>query len=190
MSFSFRNETIALRAFEPEDVPALQAYLNHPDLVGRRYIPWAFPEIFPLSRKQVEGVYNRWAEEENETHLAVVSRQSQELIGHAEADWGWDPHCPSVSLVIAPDHQRQGYGSAVINLLLRYLYETTPAHNVSCWVTDWNEPGRRFLRVHGFRESGRMRRAGIRQGRYFDVIIMDILRPEWEQRMEAGVYAS
>ncbi len=36
----FAGEAVALRPFEPDDVPALAAYLNQPELAGCRYIPW------------------------------------------------------------------------------------------------------------------------------------------------------
>ena len=175
----FQGATVVLRPFEPDDVPALQTILNHPDLTGRRYIPWKFPDVAPLSRKQVEGIVQKWGEEAKEYHLAVLRRESGELIGHCECDWGWDPHCPSVSVVIAPEHQRQGFGSEVLDLLLRYLFENTPAHNISLWMDDWNEAARRFAARHGFSEIGGMRRVGMREGRYFDLVIADILRPEW-----------
>ena len=179
-SFLFQTVRIFLRPFEPGDLPALQAYLNHPELAGRRYIPWSFPEELPLSTKQVEGIYNKWCEGENESHLAVVSQDKQELIGHTQLDWDWDPHCPFVAVLIAPSHQRQGYGSEVLRLLLRYLFENTPAHNVHSWMADWNQAARRFAQEHGFRESGRSRHEGLRQGRYFDAVLVDILHPEWQ----------
>jgi RimJ/RimL family protein N-acetyltransferase len=186
MSLAFQGKLVTLRAFEPEDVPTLHTYLSHPDLIGRRYIPWESSEIFPLSRNQVEGIYSSWADEKKGIHLAVVLSESQELVGHAECDWGWDPHCPSISLVIAPAHQRKGYGSEVLNLLLRYLFEHTQAHNVSCWIADWNQAGRLFMEEHGFQECGRMRRVGIHEGKYFDFIITDLLRREWEQTEKGG----
>jgi RimJ/RimL family protein N-acetyltransferase len=55
-----------------------------------------------------------------------------------------------------------------------------PAHSLSCWVAEWNLEARAFLRRHGFQESARMRRAGIYQGAYFEMVVMDLLRPEWE----------
>ena len=179
-SFLFQTERIFLRPFEPADLPALQAYLNHPELAGRRYIPWSFPEDLPLSAKQAEGIYNKWCEGENVSHLAVISQDKQEIIGHTELDWGWDPHCPFVAVLIAPSHQRQGYGSEVLRLLLRHLFENTPAHNVHSWMADWNQAARRFAQEHGFRESGRSRHEGLRQGKYFDAVLVDILRPEWQ----------
>lgn len=177
---AFHGDAITLRPFEPSDVAALAFYLNHPDLSGRRYIPWGFPELAPLSHGQVEAITQKWAKTEAGLQLAVILRETEELVGHAGCDWEWDPHCPDVSLVIAPAHQQQGYGSEVLHLLLGYLFRNTVAHNVSGWIADWNRAGLQFAARHGFRECGRSRRAGVQQGRYFDMVVVDLLRPEWE----------
>jgi RimJ/RimL family protein N-acetyltransferase len=181
-NYPFQAEHVFLRAFEPEDVPALYAYLNHPELAGRRYISWRFPSELPLPKGKVESVLEKWQEDEKAFHLAVILRPEGELIGHASCDWGWDPHCPGVELVIDPEYQRLGYGGEVLELLLQYLFGNTAAHNVSIWIADWNQGGLAFAQRHGFREAGRMRRAGFRGGEYFDVVVMDLLRPEWEVR--------
>lgn len=184
----FESARISLRPFEADDAAVLGAYLNHPGLTGRRYVPWAFPELAPLSSKQVQGIIQKWSETERSLALAVVRLEGGEPVGHAECDWGWDPHCPSVSVVIAPDHQRQGYGSEALALLLRYLFEHTPAHVAACWVGDWNRPALLFAAHHGFRQAGRMRRAGIRDSQYYDVIVTDLLRSEWK-RLGGGPHA-
>jgi ribosomal-protein-alanine N-acetyltransferase len=137
--------------------------------------------VAPLSQKQIEDIYEKWAKAEKGLNLAIVRTETQDLIGHADCDWGWDPHSPSLSLVIAPAHQRRGYGSAVLGLLLRYLFDYTPAHHVACWIADWNQPALELMARHGFRQAGRMRRAGIRQGQYYDVIITELLRPDYRQ---------
>jgi RimJ/RimL family protein N-acetyltransferase len=182
----FRGPSVTLRPFEPDDVAGLRGYLNDPELCGRRYIPWGFPEIAPLSQRQIEAVYEKWAGEEKGLPLAIVRNDSGELTGHAECDWGWDPHSPSVSVVVAPPHQHQGNGGEALDLLLRYLFDYTPAHSVGCWIADWNEPALRFAARHSFRQGGRVRRIGLRQGAEYDMIVADILRPEWQQKGGTG----
>lgn len=182
----FETEHLILRPFEHADLQALQEHLNHPELAGRRYIPWQFPEDLPLTDKQIEGIFDRWIVEERALHLAVRLREGQALIGHAELEWDWDPHCPYLALVIAPPYQRQGYGSEALYCLMRYLFENTLAHNVTGWVADWNQPALDFAQKHGFQLCGRSRREGMRMGAYYDGILFDILRPEWRARQAGG----
>ena len=175
----FESQTIVMRPFEAGYRPALQAYLNHPDLAGRRYVPWGYPELAPLSEDQVEQIIQEWNESKKGFHLAVIQRESSNLIGHIECDWEWDPHCPSISLVIGPPFQHRGYGGQVLQLQLGYLFDYTPAHTVTAWISDWNQDGLAFFSKHGFKNAGRMRRTGIHRGKYTDLVVMDILRREW-----------
>ena len=178
----FQTEQLRLRPFEADDTLDLQAYLNHPMLSGRRYIPRGFPEVVPLSTQEVDAIIKKWGEEQAQAHLAIVSSDKQELLGHAEVAWDWDPHTSWVSVVIARPCQRQGHGSQVLNLLLEYLFENMPAHNVSSWMADWNQAARTFAKKNGFKENGRSRREGMHEGKYYDGILVDILRPEWQTR--------
>jgi RimJ/RimL family protein N-acetyltransferase len=199
----FVGETVSLRPFEPDDAKALREYLNRPDLMGRRHIPWGFPEFLPLTEPQVQGILERWAGEERAIVLAVAAHirkqawglsgeasEVSELVGHAEFSWGWDPHAPSVSVVIDPEHQRKGYGTEALQLLLEHLFAFTPAHSVSCWIAEWNEAGLCFAAFNGFQTAGRMRRAGMYHGRPFDLVITDILRPDFQQRQAERATAS
>lgn len=179
---TFSSLTVELRPLRSDDLPTLGAYLNHPELTGRRYIPWEFPNEVPLSEQQVEGIFKKWGEKKKGFVMGVILQESGTLIGHTEADWGWDPHAPGISLAIAPSNQRQGFGTEALKLILAYLFEHTPAHNVSSWLSDWNEPGREFTAKNGFTKCGEVRREGIRNGEYFNSIVVDILRPEWKQK--------
>jgi RimJ/RimL family protein N-acetyltransferase len=181
-SFIFESARLALKPFEPEDLPALYALVNQPELAGRRYLLEGHPDVFPLSKRQVEDIYEKWRQQEKGAHLAAVQLSDQALVGYAECDWDWDPHCPFLSVVIDPERQRLGYGSEVVQLLLRYLFLNTPAHNVSGWMAEWNQAARTFALKNGFLETGRSRREGLRDGAYFDAVLVDILRPEWMEK--------
>lgn len=179
-----QSENLTLRPFEADDALALQTYLNHPELNGRRYLPHGFPVDIPLSIKQVAEIIEKWGEGKREVHLAVIQAVKGELVGHTDMVWSWDPHTPWVSVVIAPSSQRRGYGTEVMNLLLSHMFENTVAHNVHSWIADWNRGAREFAKSLGFQESGRSRREGFRQGKYYDEILVDMLRPEWAAAQE------
>jgi len=78
---TFSSVLVELRPFKSDDLPALSAYLNHPDLTGRRYIPWDFPNDVPLSEQQVEGVLKKWGEKKKGFVLAVRQRESVFRLG-------------------------------------------------------------------------------------------------------------
>lgn len=182
----FQGPHVLLKPFEPADAAGLLGILNHPELAGRRHLSDGYTEWTSMTLLQVETLLGGWAEEKNGFHLAVWLHESSELAGYVSCSWHWDTHCPEVSLVISPLRQNQGYGSETLDLILTYIFETTPAHNVSLWMADWNKPARRFAAKNGFRESGCMRREGLCDGKYFDLILTDILRPEWQMQKGGG----
>ena len=179
--YLFSTPLLEFRPFTQDDLATLHTHLNHPDLTGRRYLPAEFSDALPISITEVEKILKKWQDKENGFVYAVINQQNQEVIGHVEADWGWDAISPGISVVINPGQQHIGFGSEALKLLLGYLYENTVAHNVSGWMADWNTAARSFAAKHGFSEVGLEHLAGVRGGRYYHEVIVDIIRPEWQQ---------
>jgi diamine N-acetyltransferase len=179
-----RTNQLWLRAFEPDDIAPLRAYMNDPALAGRRYVPDGFSDLTPLSTKHVEGVLEQWQKETKSWTLAVIKSGSDELVGHVHADWEWDPHSPSTHVVISPAHQRRGLGSDALAIAVDFLFEETPAHVVCAWIASWNEPALAFARASGFHEAGRRPRGGVHGGAFYSDVAFDLLRPEWRARQE------
>lgn len=182
MDERFADDRIQLRPFEQVDAEALRDYLNQPALCGCRYLPWGMSEDQPLSSAQAHQVVSRWAEQEQGLRLAVWRHHADRPLGHLSLDWGWDSLSATIVVVIDPRQARQGYGSAALLLGLRYLFEFTPAHTAQSWFASWNAPARAFCLRHGFTEMGGQRRAGMRGGRPFDEVWVDLLRREWSAR--------
>ena len=179
---SFETKRLALRALELEDAASFQGYLNDAGILGRRYIPWSVADVAPLSRPQVAAILEEWSKEKSGLTLGVLVKASGRLIGHATCDGSWDPHSPSVSVVIAPSQQRGGYGSEVLRLLVAHLFLDTPAHTITGWMASWNDPALAFAAASGFTECGRIPRAGLRGGAYYDQVVVELLRREWAAR--------
>jgi RimJ/RimL family protein N-acetyltransferase len=177
--YPFRGKMVELRPFVPEDRDSLFHYLNDPKLFGRKYIPWQMSDFYPLSYKKIDQIIEKWDKGEKEINLAVILQSSRELIGHCQVEWNWDPHSPSISIVISPSFQRKGYGKEVLALLSNYTFMYTPAVNISCWIYEYNEEGILFAKSCGFQAAGHMRRVGIYEGKYFDFVLFDMLRSEW-----------
>ncbi len=73
----------------------------------------------------------------------------------------------------------QGYGSEALRLLVGYLFDHLNLNRVQLDTWSGNERAiRSFTRI-GFREEGRLRQAVWGAGRYFDSVLMGLLRSEW-----------
>lgn len=182
MTLAFRGNHVYLRPFEPEDAKPLYEALNHPNLAGCRYLPHGFSEDLPLSRAHVTEILAKWSETDSCVHLAVVLHETETLVGRASAYWDWDTHCPFVEMIIFPDFQRKGFGSETLFLLIQWLFDTIPTHNLGTEVASWNEPAQNFLLKLGFQHAGRSRREGMRAGQFYDLVLFDLLRKEWKRR--------
>lgn len=180
-SSPFHGDLVELRAFEPADADALATYLNDPALIGRRGLPWGMDERGPLSAGQIAEIVEKFASREKGYGLAVVSSVTRELLGHAACGWDWDPLDPWMNVVIAPTHQRQGYGIEAARLLMGFLFQQTPAHLVTASYPDWNDAAQSFARKLGFTETGGMRWTGLRDGQPTAEVFADILKREWQE---------
>jgi RimJ/RimL family protein N-acetyltransferase len=73
----------------------------------------------------------------------------------------------------------QGYGSEALSLLVGYLFDHHNLHRVQLDTWSGNERAMRSFARIGFTEEGRLREAVWGPGRYFDSVVMGILRSEW-----------
>jgi RimJ/RimL family protein N-acetyltransferase len=167
--------TLILRPFELTDTAALHQLLNDPELIGRRYLD---QDRQPLSLPQVEDLLEKWTKPDGETRRAMTAGDA--FLGIGMVDPTWEPLAPFVAVVIDPAHQRLGHGTAAMDLLLEQLFGATPALAAMTWIDEWNASGLAFALKYGFREAGRARREGIRNGRYFASVGLDLTRQEWE----------
>ncbi len=80
----------------------------------------------------------------------------------------------------------KGYGTEVTGLMLEYAFLTLNMNRVALEVIEFNERGIRCYEKVGFSREGVLRHDAYREGRYWDTIVMGILRTEWDARRAAG----
>ena len=77
------------------------------------------------------------------------------------------------------EHRNKGYGTESMRLILDYGFKTLNLHNIMLSVHADNDAGITSYKKVGFREAGRRREWVFKDGRYIDVIYMDILAHEF-----------
>lgn len=179
MRSPFIGKRLQFRYIIPKDLELIRFWFNHPSVRGKIHLDDNFNPWLAITEVQMNAIYEKWGKKERETHVIIESINDQTPVGLATWDIQWDPHSPSIDLFIAPDHLRKGYGSESLDLLLNYLFNHTPAHMTSVWISELANDRLAFFAKHGFQNQGKMRRAALIEGRDIGIIILDLLKREW-----------
>ena len=83
-------------------------------------------------------------------------------------------------LIGNPIHQRKGYGTEALKLILDYGFSFLNLRNISLKVFEYNKPAYNLYKKIGFKEVGRLRKAVEIMGKTYDIIIMDMLKEEFQ----------
>ena len=83
-------------------------------------------------------------------------------------------------LIGNPKHQRKGYGTEALKLILDYGFSFLNLRNIALNVFEYNEVAYKLYKKAGFKEAGRLRKAVEIMGKTYDVIIMDMLKEEFQ----------
>ena len=78
------------------------------------------------------------------------------------------------------EYHGKGYGTEAARLVLEYGFNTLNLNNIMLSVHEDNHAGIACYKKLGFKESGRRREWFFKNGRYIDVIYMDILAREFQ----------
>lgn len=175
------GERVRLRGIEPDDWEAFQEFDTHSADV--RTADRLHP---PRSR----AGYQRWAAEEAVAapagdlfRLAVESRPGHHVVGTVNTV---DPEPRAgrfgYGVAIGRDHQRQGYATEAVTLLLRYMFGERRYHKCEIGVYAFNDASVQLHRRLGFVEEGRLRHHEFFAGRHHDLVLYGLTVDEFAAR--------
>ena len=129
---------------------------------------------------------NEWVQDALKTgkhQFSIVLLKSDEIIGNCtfNAVNQLDRNGEIGIFIGEEKHRGKGYGSEALRLLLDYGFNYMNLHNITLNVFAYNEQGINCYKNVGFKEIGRRREAKFLNGRYHDIIAMDILSTEFNQ---------
>jgi RimJ/RimL family protein N-acetyltransferase len=172
------GERVRLRAAEREDVKRYYEWVNDPEVTRSLAL------YLPMSNVDEERWFERMSQgDPNEKVLAIEVRDGEgwKLIGNCGV-FGieWVNSNAELGIMIGDKScWNQGYGTEVMKLLVRHCFETLNLNRVFLRVYAENLRGKRTYEKAGFVEEGRLREGVFKHGRYDDVILMSVLRSEW-----------
>lgn len=180
-SNDFEGSSVRLRAVEPEDWEAFNAFDADTEMTRL-----SSSAHLPASRASLR----KWAEEaakrpdSDEVTLAIETLDGTVIgslrVGHVDRRhrvFGY-------GLAIAADYCRKGYGSEAVRLLLRFYFGELGYQKAEVGVYAFNEASVRFHESLGFQHEGRRRRSHFSGGAFHDVILLGLTAEEFQSGRE------
>lgn len=167
------GETVDLRTIEEEDIAFMQTVVND------REIWRAIGRPAPVNRAQEREFYEEVVSGDEQLTLMIVAEDQPVGMVSLTPD-GQTNHSAELGYWIAPDHQRQGYGSAGVSHVLTHGFDQQGYHRIAARVFAFNEASQGLLESLGFTLEGRHREAAFVDGEYTDVLWYGLLAAEWE----------
>lgn len=179
------GERIRFRAIERDDLPNFVKWINDPDVkqgIGI-YLPFSMAdeqEWFDKEQKRPAAEHN----------LAI---EVKELTPHGEETWkligtcgffSYDQRNASAEFGIMlgeKSYWNKGYGTESVRLLVKHGFQTINLHRIYLRVLENNPRAIRAYEKAGFTHEGRQRQADFRHGRYIDLLVMSMLRSEFQE---------
>ena len=181
----FEHEHVCLGPYEPDKDSLVEARWSHDPAFQRAFgDDFYYPRTAAQIKKQVEELEKEADETRSLFLFAVRAGTDDRLIGFARLDrLEWPHGTANLSLGLGdPKDRGLGYGTEVLDLVLRYAGEELNLFRLSAHVPEYNEGALRFFKRAGFVEEVRRRTALHRGGRRWDMLHLGLLLAEW--RME------
>jgi RimJ/RimL family protein N-acetyltransferase len=176
---------IYLRPVEREDARQCVAWFNHPEIT-RTLLTHR-----PINLRAEEQFIDKALQNERDLVLGIATLASDRLIGVTglkDIDYR-NRHAGFGITIGEKEEWGKGYGTEATRLVVAHAFETLNLNRVWLHVYEYNERGIRSYEKVGFQKEGILRQETYREGRYWDTIVMAILREEWDARRVGQISA-
>jgi RimJ/RimL family protein N-acetyltransferase len=170
---------IYLRPLEREDAPLLVPWVNDAEITR------TLERLYrPLNLQAEVDFIERIYKSEHDVVFGIVVKETDVLIGVTGLHQMDFKNRRAVFGIFIGEKSvwGKGYGTEATALITGYAFETLNLNRVGLEVYEDNERGIRAYERVGFQREGVLRQMMYREGRYWNTILMSLLREEWEAR--------
>lgn len=176
-----RGSKTCLRALRHDDLPHFVRWINDPET--RRFMMMRYP----LSATEEENWWEGFVKRKGD-HIFAIEAGDGTYIGNIGLhDIQPENRRALLGIIIGEKaYWGQGYGTDAIRAMLGWAFGYLNLHRVSLTVYAYNERAIRCYEKSGFRHEGSMRQARYVDGKYYDELVMGVLRDEFLEKQEMG----
>lgn len=175
---------IRFRAIEKEDLPKFVSWLNDPE------VKQGLSLVLPLSLAEEENWFEELSKKSPyEKPMAIEIQPDPQLdewifVGNCGLfSIDWQNRYAEIGIHIGEKgYWDQGFGTKAMRLILKHGFDNLNLHRVWLRVYETNQRALRSYQKAGFIQEGRLRQAQYLDGNYVDVMIMSMLKTEWQDQ--------
>jgi len=164
------NDTIRLRALEPEDLDKLYGWENDASLweMGSTLSPYSRYELKQYIADAGHDIYDR-----KQLRLIIEIKKTATTVGTIDL-FDFDPHHrrAGVGILIDAAHQRKGYANIALKLLINYAFSFIKIHQLYANIPITNIPSLHLFEQCGFKTMGVLKDWLFTTNGYVDVRIV------------------
>lgn len=169
-----------MRAVEKDDLPQFVEWLNDPE-VRRNLLIYQ-----PLSMVQEEKWYEDMLKRPIDAQPLCIDVENAKNWEHAGNISFFDINLHDQSAEIGifigrKDFWNHGYGCEAMQLMVEHGFRNLNLNRIYLHVFESNPGGIRCYEKAGFQHEGRLREARYHEGHFIDVLLMSILKSEWQK---------
>lgn len=139
----------------------------------------------PGSLIELQAEYKSYSFNQADVVLAICDFKTNEYIGVVGL-YTINPmarHAEFRILIGSKSHWGQGYGAEATELIVAYGFRILNLEKIWLGVNSENQKAHKSYTDRGFKTEGTLRNELFRNGRYFDIVRMSLLRAEFEESL-------
>lgn len=173
----YTGQKVRLREYRKEDIEKALAYINDSEV--KKLLAPGIPYLNTLEdeRKWVENL-----SASNDIYsFAIETLGDEKYVGGCGLNSiDWKNSVAVVGIFIGDkNYWGKGYGTDAMKVLIKFIFEQMNVHKIKLNVYSFNERAIKSYEKCGFKVEGVLRQEIFRDGRYYDEIIMGLLKEEY-----------
>ena len=172
------GKLVNLRPIEKKDLEEMMKWINDQEVTH-----YLSNFLYPISQADEEEFLERMMRHKDTEKDLVIETKAGSYLGQISLR-KIDRKNKDAELGIVIGHKDywdKGYGTDAIKTLLRYAFGQLNLSKVYLQVFEYNQRGIHCYKKCGFKEEDRLKKEQFYDGKYYDVILMEVRKEEFEK---------
>lgn len=175
-----QGKKVRIRALEKKDLDFVMEWVNDPEITKNLSSLFLYPTSKEQEEKWLENIRNF---EATDKVFAIETLEGVYLGNIGLHRINWKDRNAEVGIVIGKKEDwDKGYGTDAVLTLLDFAFNRMNLHRIYLRVWDFNLRAIKSYEKCGFKKEGILREGHFDNGKYHDVVMMGILKEEFNSK--------